>query len=263
MNSPAEIAKLYVDIGANKTRMPALKMFVLGIFAGMFIAMGGFGSAVASCGVVPPALSRFLSALVFPIGLMMVIIAGGELFTGNCLIILSVMQKRTTWLKMLRNWGIVYLGNLVGSLLVALVVTCSKSTTLYSGALIQAIVNTANTKVHLGFAEAILKGVFCNFMVCLAVWVAFSATDTAGKIMALYLPIFLFVLCGFEHCVANMYFIPAGIFSTYMYDIQAEGLNWLTFLVRNLLPVTVGNIIGGAGFVGMGYWWAYLHGKVE
>ncbi len=263
MNSPAEIAKQYVEVGATKTRLPILKVFVLAIFAGIFIAIGGFGSTVASCGVQPSALGRFLSASVFPIGLMMVLIAGAELFTGNSLILSSVLQKKTTVVRMLINWCVVFIGNFVGSVFVAWVVTKSQAIELYDGELIQATLRTAIAKVNIPFFSAFLKGIMCNFMVCIAVWVSFAAKDLAGKILALYLPIFLFVLCGFEHCVANMYFIPAGIFVASTYDLAAAGLNWGTFVLNNLISVTLGNIAGGALLVGCGYWYIYLKGKID
>ena len=261
MNSPVEVAWKYAEAGVGKTSMPIGRMFLLGIFAGAFIALGAFGSAVASCGVPTPAVGRVLSALVFPIGLMMVIVAGAELFTGNCLLVVPVLQHKATFNGMIKNLIVVYLGNFVGSVLIALMVVYSHSSSLYDGALAKAMVGTAVAKIHLTPLDALLKGILCNFMVCIAVWVSFAADDVAGKIAALYLPIFLFVLSGFEHCVANMYFIPAGIFASHEYGIAADGLTWLSFICDNLLPVTLGNIIGGSILAGMGYWLVYLRGK--
>ena len=261
MNSPVEVAWKYAEAGVGKTSMPIGRMFLLGIFAGAFIALGAFGSTVASCGVPTPAVGRVLSALVFPIGLMMVIVAGAELFTGNCLLVVPVLQHKTTFNGMIKNLIVVYLGNFVGSVLIALMVVYSHSSSLYDGALAKAMVGTAVAKIHLTPLDALLKGILCNFMVCIAVWVSFAADDVAGKIAALYLPIFLFVLSGFEHCVANMYFIPAGIFASHEYGIAADGLTWLSFICDNLLPVTLGNIIGGSILAGMGYWLVYLRGK--
>lgn len=266
MKSPAEVARLYVDAGSQKAQLPVGKMFLLAVFAGMFIAMGGFASTVASYGVVPVALGRMLSAMIFPIGLMMVLVGGAELFTGNSLMLMPVLQKRTTLVKMLLNWLIVFLGNFVGSVFIAWVVTTGSvrgESGLYGGALSQVMINTAASKVSLSFLDAILRGILCNFMVCMAVWVSFAADELAGKIAALYLPILLFVLCGFEHCVANMYFIPAGLFAALYSGTSVEGLNWLTFIVRNLLPVTLGNLIGGALITGFGYWLVYLQGHDE
>ena len=258
MNTPAEIARMYLNVGAAKTRLTPLKMLMLSIFAGMFIALGAFGSQVASCGVQPAALSRLLSAAVFPIGLMMVVVAGAELFTGNCLILSSVLARRASILGMFYNWIVVYVGNFIGSLLVAAAVVYGHSMKLYSDdVLIKAVIATANAKVSLSFVDAFIRGIMCNVMVCIAVWVSFAAKDIGGKITALYLPVFLFVLCGFEHCVANMYFVPAGIFAEWFYN-NASGVSWLLFARANLLPVTLGNIVGGSVIVGAGYWLAYL-----
>lgn len=275
MNSPSEIARIYVDVGFGKARLPRWKMFVLGIFAGAFIAFGAAGSSIASCGVQPAALGRVLSALVFPIGLMLVLCAGGELFTGNSLLLVPLIEKRITVSWMLSNWITVYLGNFVGSLLISLAVVGSHTLGLYGGELAKLAVNTAVTKVSLPLSDVIIRGILCNIMVCLAVWVAFAAKDLVSKIVALYLPVFLFVLCGFEHCIANMYFVPTGIFASYMYGIPftpevvrgtvtsltgipLESFAWLAFLFNNLVPATIGNIIGGALAVGGGYWYVYL-----
>ena len=257
MNSPAAIANLYADTGAAKTRMPFGKLLVLAIFAGAFIALGGLGSSIASCGM-PGSVGRVLSGLVFPIGLMMVLVAGAELFTGNCLILISVLEKRATLLGMFRNWGIVYVGNFIGGAAVAALAVYGHTFDMYNGGLAQASLATAMAKVDLPFMDAFIRGILCNVMVCVAVWVSFAASDLAGKVLALSLPVFLFVLCGFEHCIANMYFIPAGIFTAMEYpQFQSGNLSWLSFIINNLLPVTLGNIVGGSVLVGIGYWFTY------
>ena len=264
MNSPAEIARMYLNVGAAKTRLTVLKMLMLSVFAGMFIAMGAFASSVASCGVQPPAVSRLLGAVVFPIGLMMVIVAGAELFTGNCLIIMPVLSRRASVLGMLYNWIIVYMGNFIGSMLVACAVVYAGSLKLYADdALLKSVITMATTKVTMPFLSAFIRGILCNAMVCTAVWVSFASKDIVGKVCTLYLPILLFVLCGFEHCVANMYFVPAGIIAAAHYGMEAQGLSWLSFLTGNLLPVTLGNIVGGTVIVGCGYWLAYLRGSTN
>ncbi|MCH5291133.1 MAG: formate/nitrite transporter family protein [Treponema sp.] len=258
MNSPADIAENYVDIGFGKSALPFWRMLVLAIFAGAFIAFGAVASSVSSCGVQPAPVSRLLGAAVFPVGLMLVLVAGAELFTGNCLLIVPVLERESSAKLMFRNWAVVYVGNLIGSLLIAFTVVYADTFSLYDGKLAEFVVTTAVNKVKFPFVVALLRGVLCNMLVCLAVWVAFSADELAGKIISLYMPIFLFVLCGFEHCVANMYFIPAGILAAARYGINAEGLNWGTFFLRNLLPVTLGNIIGGMVIIGIGYWFVYL-----
>lgn len=261
MNSPAEITNNYTDIAEAKTKLPLGKMFVLSVFAGAYIAFGALASQVASFGHQSPAVGRLLGAAVFPVGLMLVLVAGAELFTGNTLILISVLEKRSKLLGMLRNWLIVYLGNLVGSIAVAALAVYGHAFDLYDCKLAQAVVNAAVTKVSFDFLDAFIKGILCNVMVCAAVWVSFAASDLAGKVLALALPIFLFVLCGFEHCVANMYFIPAGILSSIEYTLPVEGMNTIQFIInffyKNLLPVTLGNIVGGALIVGLGYWFVY------
>ncbi|HUV09068.1 MAG TPA: formate/nitrite transporter family protein, partial [Spirochaetia bacterium] len=208
--------------------------------------------------------AKFMSGAVFSLGLMLVIIAGAELFTGNNLMISSVMAREITFGRMLKRWGLVYLANFIGSLIIALLFTFSGLWKTGGGALGAAAVNIAYGKVSLGFTEALFRAIGCNWLVCLAVWMALAARQTIGKIFAIFFPIMGFVAMGFEHSVANMYFIPAGLFLRSLAGIappqgaNPEALNWVSFLVKNLLPVTIGNIIGGGVFVGMSYWSAYL-----
>ncbi len=258
MHSPLEIAKNYIEIGLYKVKLPILKMFALGIFAGMFIAVAGIGATTAAATVANPALSRLLSAIIFPAGLAMVLIAGGELCTGNNLIIISVLEKKAKVRQMLTNWGVVYLGNLAGALLVAALVVYGHTPSLFEGRLAESMVSIAVSKVNLSFVDAFIRGVLCNVLVCLAVWMSFAAKKVEGKMMISYFPILIFVLCGFEHCVANMYYIGAGLMAAKEYGIMAEGLTWGSFFLKNLLPVSLGNIVGGAGIVGFGCWAIYL-----
>lgn len=258
MQAPAQIASTYVTIGTNKTKMPVSKMFVLAIFAGSFIAMAGASAAIASTTIADPSTARLLNALIFPGGLVMVVLAGSELFTGDCLIILPVLEKKVKVSELLRSWIVVYLGNLLGSVLVASIFVYSHVAGLYDGKLAQSLVNTAVMKTSLSFTDALLRGILCNVLVCIAVWITIGASTAAGKVFGLYLPIVVFVLAGYEHSVANMFYIPAGIFSSSVYQLTADGLNWGSFFLKNLLPVTLGNIIGGS-LVAIGYWFAYLH----
>lgn len=259
MLSPVQIANNYVAIGTSKTRLPAIKTLVLAFFAGMFIAFAGAGATIASTTVPDPSTARIINSLVFPAGLAMVLLAGSELFTGNSLIIISILEKKAKAAQMLKNWCIVYLGNLLGSLFVSILFVYSHIPDMYNGALAQNFLNTAAAKVSLRFSDAFLRGILCNILVCIAVWIALGALTAPGKIIGLYLPIAVFVLCGFEHCVANMFYIPTAIFITGEYGIATEGLNWGSFFLCNLLPVTLGNLIGGAVIVGCGYWFIYLH----
>lgn len=258
MKSPAQIASTYESAGAAKTRLSFQKAFLLGILAGAFIALGGLGSQIASLNAATPSQGRLISSIVFPIGLFMVLVGGAELFTGNCLIIIPVLSKKASVPGMLRNWGIVYLGNMVGGLIIAMLAVFSHTYSFDSGNLAQAVVTTAVAKSGISFTDGLLKGILCNLLVCMAVWCSFAADELAGKILALWLPVMLFIIGGFEHCVANMYFIPAGLLASAFYDIPAEGLSLFGYFITNLIPVTIGNIIGGALFVGAAYYLAYL-----
>lgn len=248
MNSPAQIAENYVPIAVGKGNMPRGKMFLLAILAGMFIALAGVGASIGNVVV-----NKLAGACIFPAGLAMVILAGSELFTGNCMMVVAVAQRQLTVKKLLLSWLIVYAGNFVGALLVAWLAVYGGT---FAGSY-EALIATAAAKTSLGFGEAFIRGILCNILVCLGVWMAFAAKDAGGKVISLFFPIMVFVLCGFEHCVANMFYIPGGIFSCIRYGVTAEGLNWGTMLVKNLLPVTLGNIAGGAG-LGMMFWAIHL-----
>ena len=258
MNSPAEIAKNYVTIGTGKINLPFPKMLLLGILAGIYIAFGAVGSQVAAVSIPLASVAKLTGACVFPVGLMLVLCAGSELFTGNCLLVIPVLEKKASLGGMLRSWLVVYLGNLIGGILIALAVTYGHVLSLFDSGLAAAAVSTAVSKVSMSFSDALIRGILCNVLVCLAVWISFAAKELAGKILGLMLPVMVFVLCGFEHSVANMYFVPVGIFASHEYGIAAEGLTWGSFFVKNLLPVTIGNIIGGSVIVGCTYWFCYL-----
>ncbi|MBE5866864.1 MAG: formate/nitrite transporter family protein [Lachnospiraceae bacterium] len=258
MHSPLEIARSFVEIGIHKVRISALKMVVLGIFAGMFIGFAGIASNVAGTTVANPSISRLVSACVFPAGLAMVLIAGSELFTGNNLIIIAVLEKKVKVWEMLKNWFFVFLGNTIGTMMVAGMVVYGGTPELFDGALADKMVASAVSRVNQSFSEAFIRGILCNILVCIAVWAAFAAKTVSGKLLMSFWPIMLFVLCGFEHSVADIYFGVAGILTATEYGVAADGLTWGTFLLHNLLPVTLGNIVGGSGIVGAGYWFLFL-----
>ncbi|WP_207750529.1 formate/nitrite transporter family protein [Anaerotignum lactatifermentans] len=262
INSPKEVANHCLEIGKNKASLPAGRMFLLAVLAGMFIALGAVGANTVSCLMENGSAAKIAAGVIFPAGLAMVVIAGGELFTGNCLILLSVLGKRTSAEKMLRNWIIVYLGNFVGAIFVAWGVYAGGQTQLFQGALLELTIQTAVTKCGHTFGEALLLGVFCNFLVCIAVWMGFAGKTAVDKIVGLFFPIFLFVASGYEHSVANMYYIPAGIFSAGEAG-QSMGLTWSGFLFSNLLPVTIGNILGGALLVAGIYYLVYIKGESQ
>ncbi len=249
---PDEIATKAVSAGIKKANLSIFKMILLGMFAGAFIALAGVG---ASFGNVYA--GKLAGALIFPAGLAMVVVAGSELFTGNCLMVTALLSREIGPLRLLKNWLFVFIGNFIGALLVALIVTSSGVLDPIS----DSVVATASAKVSMGFPVAMLRGVLCNFLVCIAVWMAFGAKTVGGKIAAVFFPVFLFVLCGFEHSVANMYYVPAGLFMNWFNGTATAGLSVQSFLMENLLPVTIGNIIGGAVLVGGGYYLAYLRKK--
>lgn len=261
MFSPAEVAKNYIQTGKAKANNSFMKLLILGILAGAFIALAGVGATTAAVSVKSASVGKFLGACVFPCGLSMVLLAGSELFTGNNLIIIPVLSGDVPLCRMLRNWVIVYIGNFIGSVIVAFLAVYGKTGDLFGGmdsGLAAAMLNAASGKVNLNFSSAFLRGICCNFLVCIAVWISFAAKDVVGKFWGLFMPIMLFVLCGFEHCVANMYYVPAGLFVKYLYGADAANLTWGSFIVKNLIPVTLGNIVGGAGLVGLPYWFVYL-----
>jgi len=248
MNSPAEIAKNYVPIGKGKTTMKASKLFVLGIMAGIFIAIAGVGASTASCSI-GGSVGKLVGACVFPAGLTLVILAGSELFTGNCLIIISVLEKEATIAGMLRNWVIVYLGNFVGSIFVAWGMTACHQLSLFDAPLAGATINTAVAKVSMSFGDAFLKGIFCNMLVCLAVWCGAKMKTESGKLIMIFWCIYVFVVCGFEHSVANMTIMASGL-------LDPNGVAGLSIggYVFNLVIVTIGNMIGGILFVAWPYY---------
>ena len=234
----AQAAEDYCAAAEKRVTQSLPRLLRLGALAGAFIAFAGVAASIGG------ALGgKLASATIFPIGLTMVLLAGSELFTGNCLFLMPLLRGNITAGHMLRNWVAVYLGNLLGSVAVAfLVVQCGAL-----DGIAEAAVAAAVTKAALPFGVALLRGVLCNFLVCLAVWMAFCAQSAGGKVVSLFGPIFLFVLCGFEHSVANMYYIPAGIFLA-----ENGEVTWLS-LWQNLLPVTLGNMLGGCGLGGILY----------
>lgn len=266
--APKNIAETIAQtVGVAKATSPWLSVFVLGILAGAYVGFGGFLSTTVTfdtAAILGTGITKLISGAVFSVGLMLVVIAGAELFTGNNLMVSSVMSKEITFTQMMKRWGLVFIANFLGSILVATLFFYSGLWKTGDGALGAAAVKIAYSKVNLTFSEALWRGIGCNWLVCLAVWMAMAARQTIGKIFAIFFPIMAFVALGFEHCIANMYFIPTGILFVQKLQLPiAAGIdtgivNWGYFLWKNLLPVTVGNIIGGTVFVGMSYWGAYL-----
>jgi formate transporter len=272
---PAEMARRAELTGVRKSEAPAFTLLSLAVLAGAFIALGAIFATTVTAGTAstwPFGVTRLLAGLVFCLGLVLVVVGGAELFTGNNLIVMAWANKKVTTYALLRNWGIVYLGNFLGSIGTAALLFYSGQYKFGGGAVGQTALSIANTKVHLGFVQAIALGILCNALVCLAVWMTYSARSTIDKIAAIIFPISAFVAASFEHSVANMYFIPIGLFiknfdPTFTAKIVADtgldltGLTWGTFLFNNLLPVTIGNIIGGAVLVAAIYWSIFLRNK--
>lgn len=261
---PPEIVAGNISAAKSKTQLPLLRMVLLGIFAGMFIACGASASSVAMHAISNVGLARLVAGCVFPVGLMMIVFVGGELFTGDCLMIMGCLHKEFSPLSMIRVLAVVFVSNFLGAALFAYMVSATTQFG-FSGNLLGAFtIKVALGKLNLSFGSAFLSGILCNIFVCIAVLMAAAAKDIAGKVLAIFFPILAFVVSGYEHCVANMYYIPAGIFAanqeayrdaaTALYGYtaaQLEALNWSNFLVDNLIPVTLGNIVGGMIFVGL------------
>lgn len=264
ISTPPQIVAANMTAAKGKTELPLLRMILLGIFAGMFIAGGASASSLAMHAISNVGLARFVAGAIFPVGLMMIVFVGGELFTGDCLMIMGCVHGKFSVKDMLRVLVVVYLSNFVGSVLFAELVNLSGQYSYSSGLLGAFTIKVAMGKVNLSFVSAFASGILCNIFVCMAVLMAMAAKDIAGKVWAIFFPILAFVVSGYEHCVANMYYIPAGIFAkanasyaaiameTYGYTAaQLENLNWVNFVVKNLVPVTLGNIVGGMLFVGL------------
>lgn len=268
---PHEMAKRAEDVGVQKAESSTSATFTLAVLAGAFIALGAvFATTVATgtTGALPFGVSRLLVGLVFCLGLILVIVGGAELFTGNNLIIMAWASRRVTTFCLLRNWAIVYVGNLVGALGTVILVFLTRQYTTAGGSVGTTVFSIAVGKVNLGFLQAFVLGIMCNILVCLAVWLSYSARSTVDKIASILFPITAFVAAGFEHSVANMYFIPIGLFikqfdPAFATDsgLSLSKLTWGNFLISNLLPVTIGNIVGGSLFVAAVYWLVFLRGK--
>lgn len=268
---PAEITEKYVESGCSKADLPVYKMLLLGVLAGAFIAFAAEGSNMAVHTIASVGVGKALAGALFATGLMMVIITGAELFTGNTLMVVTYLQGKLNWSKVLKNWFFVYIGNFIGSMIIVFCILLSGQFDFTSGLLGGFTIKLAVYKTGLSFTKAFFMGVLCNWLVCMAVWMALAAKDISGKLLAIFFPIWLFITSGFEHSVANMYYIPAGILAksnpAWVQEALTLGvapeklvhLNWMTFFTNNLIPVTLGNIVGGSLFVGMIYWVVFLY----
>ncbi len=267
---PKEMAEKAEAAGVRKAALPFLPLFALAVLAGAFIGLGAMFATVMATGssVLPYGVARLLIGLVFCLGLILVVVAGAELFTGNNLIVMAWANRKISTWALLRNWLIVYVGNFVGSLGTAALVFLARQYTSGSGSVGEAALKIAVGKVNLGFVQALALGILCNALVCLAVWLTYSARSVADKILAIIFPITAFVAAGFEHSIANMYYVPYALLIK-AFDpafvvaskVDISSLTWGSFFLKNLLPVTLGNIIGGSVLVAIMYWFIYLREK--
>lgn len=262
-NSPLEIVKNLIAAGEGKAKLKTEKMFWLGILAGLFISCGASASNVAIHTFKDIAVAKFVAGAIFPVGFIMVVLIGGELFTGDCLMIMGALNKKYSFLSIIKVLVYVFIFNLIGSVIFAYLVYLSGQFNFTDGLLGAFTIKIALAKVNIPFGTAFISGILCNIFVCFAVLAAGSAKEVAGKVLAAFFPIMAFVVSGYEHCVANMYYIPAGIFAMgnekYVAKAMSEygftkeqlsSLNWGSFFIHNELPATLGNIVGGVVFVG-------------
>ena len=269
---PQEMATRAEYIGVRKAETPALTVFALAVLAGAFIAMGAIFSTTVLAGTsaaLPYGLARLLAGLVFSLGLILVVVGGAELFTGNNLIVMAWASGKVTGRALLRNWAIVYAGNFVGAFGTAVLMVLSRQYTFGGGAVGETALKIAAGKVQLGFVQALALGILCNTLVCLAVWLTYGARSTTDKITAIIFPISAFVASGFEHSIANMFFVPYAMLvmafdPTFVAEkaVDMTGVTWSAFLIQNLVPVTIGNVIGGAVLVAAIYWAIFLRRKI-
>jgi formate transporter len=271
---PPQMARRAEEIGVKKVSMDALAQFVLAVLAGAFIAIGGVfaTTALAGAGAAPWGAVRVLAGVAFSLGLILVIVGGAELFTGNTLIVMAWASGRVKTRALLRSWAIVFSGNFLGAAATAAMVCLGGTQRLGEGAFGITALAIAHAKLELGFGQAVALGILCNALVCLAVWLSYSARTTADRILAIVPPVSAFVAAGFEHSIANMYFVPLGLFIAVLdpgfvtaHDAgpHARLLSWSAFLFRNLVPVTIGNVIGGTLLVGAVYWFVYLRPRTK
>ncbi len=266
---PKEVAERVENVGVTKARLPLLSMVALGIIAGGFIAFGAiFSTMVSSDPALPFPVNRLLAGSTFSLGLFLVVVAGAELFTGNNLLVMAWASGRISTVEVIKNWVIIYFANMVGAVGLAIIVLLANHAAFGGGAVGVNAVKIAESKAAMPIVEAFFKGILCNVLVCLGVWLAMAGRGVIDKFIAVYFPITAFVALGFEHSVANMYFIPFGImvkaFGNVVgtVNLSSVAMDHLTMagLVNNLVPVTIGNIVGGSLMVGLFYYIIYRRG---
>lgn len=264
--TPQELTRYYSDLGVKKVQYPTSRILWLAIIAGMMIAFGGSTTSTAVHSIDNVGMAKTIVGVLFPIGLAMVILLGVELFTGNMMIIMTVLEKRASYFGMLRNWFLVYVGNFMGSVIVAAGHAFYGQLNFGDGQLAVYTMKVAAYKSTLPFGDALVLGILANVLVCIGVLASYSGKDTSGRILGAYVPIVFFATLGYEHSIANMYYIPAGLFAKMVPEyatlaaqagIDLSGLTWSNFFITNLIPVTLGNILGGV-FIGISMWYFHL-----
>lgn len=266
----AQVLDYTKESGVKKAKLPIKSTILLSFLAGLFIALAAVGSNIIAHNIDDIGLAKYLAGLIFPAGLVFVVIAGAELFTGNNLISVAVLSKKVSLKKYFTNLSIVWLGNLVGSIFISLLIFYSGHLEYTSGLLGAYTIKVGVVKTNLSFLNLFTSGILCNILVCLAVWMSYAAKDISGKVLVIFFPIWLFIASGYEHSVANMYYISAAMLAALdsnfvllaqsHFNITNEALSNLSLygmFIKNLIPVTIGNLVGGGFFVGTWYWWSY------
>lgn len=260
---PYEICDEAISAGIKKANYSFIQVVILGILAGAFIGIGAFGAAIVSHNVADVGVSKLIAGAVFPVGLMLVLICGAELFTGNCLMVVALAEKKISFKAMMRNWIIVYLTNFIGAFALAFLIFNTGLLHTNTDKLGGYAIKVASNKASITFIKSFCSGILCNFIVCLAVWGAYATKDMAGKIIIIFFPIMVFVIAGFEHSVANMYYFSIGMLAktdvlfvetSHLTPDKIAALNLHNIVFNNLIGSTLGNIVGGSIFVGLAYW---------
>lgn len=267
MVKPIDICDEIIEVYSKKVQYPIIKSVILGFLAGAFIAIGGFASSLASHSIENVGLSKFVAGAIFPVGLILVLLCGTDLFTGNILLVVPFADKKIRFRQVILNWIIIYFSNFLGAIIIAYLIYSSGLLDTNSYKMGGYALKVAANKGALTFSKALSSGIMCNIVVCLAVWISYAAKDVAGKILAIWFPVMAFVVSGFEHSVANMYYFTIALLAktngeyAAAYNLSQDKLAHIDFIhiVKNLLPVTLGNIIGGGLFVGLAFWMAYKY----
>ena len=256
MNSPYEISKLCLEYGINKANRPKIKAFILSILGGFFIGASSCLSLICSYYYIG-GKAQYYNGLVFPIGMAAIYCGGAELYMVNCLLIIPLFVRKITYIQMLLTWLISFIGNFIGSILISLLVVYGHIPNMFQVSLAQNIIINGINKCSLNFAEVFIQGLLCNFYICLGFWVSLGGKELSSIILGLWTPVFISAACDLQHSVANMFYITSALFSSYEYGLDNINLNWGKLFYKNLIPATLGNIVGGC-LIGFTYYYIYL-----